>query len=85
VGVALVSLGVLISLSGPILRAFTPGQPELVSEHSYTVRQGDTVWGIAERLAAPGADPRPLVDEIVRENGGGTTLTPGETLSVPGI
>ena len=82
-GVGLVTFGVLVSLGGPVVRAIAPQQPMLVSRHAYTVRRGDTVWSIAERLGSPSADPRPLVDEIVRQNGG-TTLTPGETLSVPG-
>ncbi len=83
-GVGLVSLGVLVSLGGPVIRAITPEQPTLVARHAYTVRPGDTVWRIAQRLGSPGADPRPLVDAIVRQNGGATTLTPGETLSIPG-
>lgn len=82
-GVGLVSLGVVVSLGGPALRAVTPQEPTLVSRHAYTVKPGDTVWAIAERLGPRGADPRPLVDAIVRENGGGTGLTPGETLSIP--
>jgi Tfp pilus assembly protein FimV len=61
----------------------TPEQPTLVSRHAYTVRPGDTVWRIAQRLGSPGADPRPLVDGIVRQNGGATMLTPGETLLIP--
>jgi len=82
-GAGLVSLGVLVSLGGPVIRAMTPQQPTLVSRHAYTVRPGDTVWLIAQRLGSPGGDPRPLVDAIVRQNGGATTLTPGETLSIP--
>ena len=77
------ALGVAVSLSGPVVRAITPERPTLVSRQAYTVRQGDTVWGIAERLGSPNADPRPLVDAIVRQNGGSTALTPGETLSIP--
>jgi Tfp pilus assembly protein FimV len=73
-----------VSLGGPIIRAITPEQPALVARHAYTVRPGDTVWRIAQRLGSPGADPRPLVDAIVRQNGGATTLTPGQTLSLPG-
>ena len=73
-----------MSLGGPVIRAITPEQPTLVARHAYTVRPGDTVWRIAQRLGSPGADPRPLVDVIVRQNGGATTLIPGETLSIPG-
>jgi Tfp pilus assembly protein FimV len=82
-GVGLVAVGAAVSLSGPVVRAIAPEQPNLVSRQAYTVRPGDTVWKIAQRVGSPGADPRPLVDEIVRQNGGATTLTPGETLSIP--
>jgi hypothetical protein len=83
-GACLVSLGVLVTLGGPVIHAITPEQPMLVSRHAYTVRPGDTVWRIAQRLGSPGSDPRPLVDAIVRQNAGATTLTPGLTLSIPG-
>jgi Tfp pilus assembly protein FimV len=82
-GLVLVGLGIVLAMSGPAIRAVAPAPPSLVSRHSYTVRAGDTVWTIAERLEPPDQDPRPLVDEIVRDNGGGTTLTPGEVLSIP--
>ncbi|MEQ6896685.1 LysM peptidoglycan-binding domain-containing protein [Microbacterium sp. KR10-403] len=48
-----------------------------------TVSAGDSLWGIAERLA-PHADPRDVVDAIVRLNAlEGVTVTPGEVLSIP--
>jgi hypothetical protein len=46
-----------------------------------TVHPGDTLWGIATRLA-PGQDPRPLVAALTRANGG-TLLQTGQTLVVP--
>ena len=49
----------------------------------YLVRSGDTVWGIAQRLAGPTADPRPMVDRLVVanhvENG---VVVPGQRLVV---
>jgi Tfp pilus assembly protein FimV len=49
----------------------------------YVVRQGDTVWSIAERLA-PGEDPRPLVDAISAANHiDPGVLLPGRTLLIP--
>jgi len=48
-----------------------------------TVDPGDTLWSLAQ-TADPGADPRPLIAEIRRVNGLGTsTLQPGQSLAVP--
>ena len=48
-----------------------------------TVDPGDTLWSLAQ-AADPGADPRPLIAEIRRVNGLGTsTLQPGQSLAVP--
>jgi nucleoid-associated protein YgaU len=84
VGAVLVALGVAVGLGGPVLGgAVTADAPRLVSVHPYTVRSGDTVWAIAQRLSPAGADPRPLVDAILRENQAGPGLTPGEVISIP--
>ena len=32
--------------------------------HLYVVEPGDTLWGIASRVAGPAADPRPVVDAL---------------------
>jgi nucleoid-associated protein YgaU len=42
----------------------SPGQHERV----YVVRPGDTLWGIASRVAGRGADPRPVVDALIAAN-----------------
>ncbi|MDA0564997.1 LysM peptidoglycan-binding domain-containing protein [Streptomonospora sp. S1-112] len=47
------------------------------------VREGDTLWEIAERVR-PGDDPRRIVHEIVRVNGlDESTLEPGQELLMP--
>jgi LysM repeat protein len=47
------------------------------------VREGDTLWSIAETLA-PGQDPRPVVDRLASVNGlDPALLVPGQTLVVP--
>lgn len=58
-------------------------QPVQVSSTSYVVRQGDTLWSIAERVA-PGQDPRPVVDALAAANGVDPgALVPGQALVVP--
>jgi Tfp pilus assembly protein FimV len=48
-----------------------------------TVHSGDTLWGIAERVA-PREDPRDVVDAIVSLNAlEQVTLTPGQRIAIP--
>ncbi|WP_254431281.1 LysM peptidoglycan-binding domain-containing protein [Agromyces sp. Marseille-P2726] len=48
-----------------------------------TVHQGESLWGIAESIA-PEADPRVVVDEIIRLNGlADAVLEPGQRLALP--
>jgi hypothetical protein len=47
----------------------------------YVVRPGDTIWSVAVRYDQ-GGDPRPLMDQLEGEIGGGV-LQPGEQLIVP--
>ncbi len=49
--------------------------------HVYVAVPGDTVWSIAVRFAH-GGDPRPLVEQLEGEIGGGV-LQPGQRLAVP--
>ena len=54
-----------------------------VARQTYVVRQGDTLWGIARRLA-PGQDPRAVVDALAATNDlDPGTLVPGQALVVP--
>lgn len=48
------------------------------------IEPGDTLWQVA-RDAAPEADPRVLVDQIVELNGlrAGSDIRPGDTVQVP--
>ena len=58
---------------------------EPVAGVTYVVRPGDTLWAIAER-AAPGEDPRRLVDAISAANDvEAGALVPGQTLVVPSL
>lgn len=56
---------------------------ERVARSSYVVREGDTLWSIAERVA-PDADPRPVVDALAAVNGvDAGNLLPGHLLVIP--
>jgi LysM repeat protein len=58
-------------------------EPVQVASTSYVVRQGDTLWSIAERLS-PGEDPRPVVDALASVNDlDPGALVPGQALVVP--
>ncbi|WP_243076744.1 LysM peptidoglycan-binding domain-containing protein [Microbacterium sp. SS28] len=48
-----------------------------------TVAPGDSLWSIAQEVA-PGADPRDVVDALIRLNAlEGVTVSAGERLSIP--
>jgi hypothetical protein len=83
IAVALLALaGVVVAgqaggaLGGSPLAA--PGRRPTASVRTIVVRPGDTLWGIAGRIA-PGQDPRPVVDALAAAHGTGPLL-PGETL-----
>jgi len=69
--------------AGPAVRALgSPERPTRIARSSYVVREGDTLWTIARRLA-PGSDPRPIVDILATTNGiDAGELVPGQTLVV---
>ncbi|BDV30272.1 LysM peptidoglycan-binding domain-containing protein [Microbacterium terricola] len=53
------------------------------SFHTVTVAAGESLWSIAEQVA-PQADPRDVIDEIVRLNAlSGVTVTAGQSLAIP--
>jgi len=70
--------------AGPAVRALgSPEQPTRVARSSYVVREGDTLWTIARRLA-PGSDPRQIVDLLSTTNGlDAGRIVPGQTLVAP--
>jgi nucleoid-associated protein YgaU len=82
--VTLIAASIGASWAVPAVKALGAGsEPLRVSNASYVVRQGDTLWSIAERLS-PGGDPRPVVDALADVNHVDPgALVPGQTLVVP--
>ncbi|WP_292834682.1 LysM peptidoglycan-binding domain-containing protein [Microbacterium sp.] len=79
---AVVSLVVAIVSGGGAL-ASREGSAPLGTFDQLTVAPGDTLWSIAESVA-PGADPRDVVDAIVRLNAlDSGLLEAGQMISIP--
>jgi LysM domain len=72
--------GLLSDLRRPVL-AQLPGSVRVGSSYRYVARPGDTLWSIASRLY-PGADPRPVMDEL-SDQLHGRPLEAGQVLVVP--
>ena len=87
IALAVLALGVVVvtgqagaALGGSTLAA-PERRPSLTASHTVVVQPGDTLWGIAHRMA-PNDDPRPIVDALTAAYGSGP-LTPGEILRLP--
>ena len=71
---------VFVVLSGAATGSGERGRPEPV--RIVQVEAGDTLWSIATR-AAPGEDPRDLIDEIEELNSLDGSLRVGTEIAVP--
>jgi hypothetical protein len=72
-GVALGTM--LIGGSAPASRAGAP--------RAIIVREGDTLWQVADRYAPDGVDLRAYIDAVVALNGLGPTLQVGDRVRLP--
>jgi LysM repeat protein len=78
---AILALSLAVISGGSALASRNAGAPE--SFTTFTVAAGDSLWSIAEDVA-PGADPRDVVDAIVRLNAlDGVTVSAGQRLAIP--
>ncbi len=71
--------------AAPAPAAVAPATPAvaLPAGGVWVVQPGDSLWSIAAAVA-PGADLRPVVDELARRAGGGS-LQPGQRIPVDGL
>jgi len=58
-------------------------EPVAVAAPVHVVQPGETLWSIAAQVA-PGADLRPVVDELARR-AGGSSLQPGQRIAIDGL
>jgi LysM domain len=78
---AIVLVVALFLLVAPgLARGVGPDRP--APRVTYVVEPGDTLWSIA-RQVAPGRDPRPVVDGLIKANDVGGGLQAGQELSIP--
>jgi len=79
---AVVALSIAVVSGGSALASRGASAPS-GSFTSVTVASGESLWSIAEHVA-PGADPRDVVDAIVRLNAlDGVAVAAGQRLSIP--
>ncbi len=79
---AVIALTIAVIRGGSALASRDDGAPTGAFT-TLTVSAGDSLWSIAEQVA-PGADPRDVVDAIVRLNAlDGVTLSAGQQLAIP--
>jgi nucleoid-associated protein YgaU len=79
-------LGLTAALTGPITDALgaSAGGMRPVSDRTYLVEPGDTLWAIASQVAGD-RDPRQVVELLEASNGvDAGSLQPGMVLRVPG-
>jgi len=79
---AVLALGIAIIGGGAALASRDAGSPAGTFT-TVTVSAGDSLWSIAEEVA-PSADPRDVVDAIVRLNAlEGVTIESGQLIAIP--
>jgi len=78
-GIVLV-VAVFLLVAPGLARGVGPDRP--APQVTYVVEPGDTLWSIA-RQVAPGRDPRPVVDGLIKANDVRGGLQAGQELSIP--
>jgi LysM repeat protein len=79
---AVIALSIAVVSGGSALATRSAGA-STDSFTTLTVASGESLWSIAQQVA-PAADPRDVVDAIVRLNAlDGVTVSAGQTLAIP--
>ena len=80
---AIVAVGVAVVIGGSSALASRDDGAPAGSFETVAVAAGDSLWSIAQEIA-PQADPRDVVDAIVRLNAlDGVTVSAGQQLAIP--
>ncbi len=80
-GLALALLAIPLGGFGGASHTTESASAAQIHGSTYTVRAGDTLWSIAQRVN-PVDDPRPLVSQMASELGT-YTVVPGEQVTIP--
>ena len=81
---ALLALVLLATVWLGVRVANATSDPATITEHTYVVRNGDTLWSVARRAYPADLDTRQLVFDIERRNGlASADIRPGESLVLP--
>jgi hypothetical protein len=72
-------VAVFLLVAPGLARGVGPDRP--APRVTYVVQPGDTLWSIAGRVA-PGQDPRPVVDGLIKANDVRGGLQAGQELSI---
>lgn len=83
--VVVVALALLLAVAGVMGgRAVADGPARATEVRTYSVQSGETMWGIAADIAAPGEDVRDVVLQLQRLNGlSDGSLAAGQVLLLP--
>lgn len=82
VAVAAAALALVVAQAATVLGGHSLATPEHRPAAVVTVRPGDTVWSVAERLGT-GTDTRAVADRLVRQLGT-TVIQPGQRIRLAG-
>lgn len=80
---AAVPIAAVLAFSALSAPAVAGSEMSTVAFATVTVQPGESLWGIAERIA-PGSDPREVITQIERLNAlEGSAVAAGQSLAIP--
>lgn len=79
---ALIAAGIFTSIGG-VAYAIANDTPEITGTRTYTVKSGDTLWGIAERYGSNEVDIRETIYDIKELSNCSSNIQAGQKLTLP--